>query len=131
MLVVLVPAVVVTVTSTPPLPAGATAEIEPLLLTVNDAAGDGPNSTAVTPVKFEPVMVTAVAPAAGPELGVTFCTTGELHNVLANAISALLGENGGPSTFDPDASVVRAVASDGNRNPCATAVLMALVTTQL
>ena len=75
-LVALVPAEVVTVMSTAPEPDGETAVIEVALLTVNDAAAVAPNFTAVAPVKFEPVIVTEVPPAAGPLFGDTAVTDG-------------------------------------------------------
>jgi hypothetical protein len=45
-------------------------------LTVNPAAATVPNRTAVAPVNPEPVTVTAVPPASGPEVGLTPVTTG-------------------------------------------------------
>ena len=63
------PAGVVTVTLTVPLPAGEVALMEVAELTVKVEAGVLPNLTDVAPVRFVPVMVTAVPPAAGPELG--------------------------------------------------------------
>ena len=41
------------------------------LLTVKGVAVVVPNFTAVAPVKLVPVMVTAVPPAVGPELGLS------------------------------------------------------------
>jgi hypothetical protein len=66
---------VVTVTSTVPLPAGEVAEIEVAELTVK-AAGTVPKFTAVAPVKFVPVIVTLVPPAAGPLFGEIDVTVG-------------------------------------------------------
>ena len=75
-LVAPVPAGAVTVTSTAPaVPAGAVAEIdvaEPIV----KLAFVAPNFTAVAPVKFVPVIVTAVPPAVDPLLGVTPETVG-------------------------------------------------------
>ena len=68
-LVGLVPPGVVTVTSTMPVPAGAVAVTWVSEMTVTLVAGLGPKLTAVAPVKPEPVMVTTVPPAAGPEVG--------------------------------------------------------------
>jgi hypothetical protein len=68
-LVGLVTAGVVTVTSTVPVPAGAAAVIWVSETTVNEVALLTPNFTAVAPVKPVPVMVTEVPPAAGPEVG--------------------------------------------------------------
>ena len=53
-----VPAGVVTVTSTVPVPAGLSAVIEVSLTTVRLVAGAVPKSTAVAPVKPVPVIVT-------------------------------------------------------------------------
>ena len=62
----LVPHVVVTVTSTVPLPAGAFAVIDVALMHVEpDLAALPPNLTAVAPVRLAPVIVTIVPPAAG------------------------------------------------------------------
>ena len=75
-LVALVPLGVVTVTSTAPAAcAGEVAVIEVALTTVKLAAVP-PNDTAVAPVKFVPLIVTLVPPAAGPLLGLTAVTVG-------------------------------------------------------
>jgi len=74
--IALVPPMVVTVTSTAPVPAGATAVICVAELTANDVAGVAPNETAVAPVKFVPVIVTIVPPAAGPDVGESDVTDG-------------------------------------------------------
>ncbi len=58
-----IPAGVVTVTSTVPVPAGLSAVIEVSLTTVTFVAAVVPNSTAVAPVKLVPVIVTSVPPA--------------------------------------------------------------------
>ena len=58
-----VPAGVVTVTSTVPVPAGLSAVIVVSLTTVRFVAGVVPKSTAVAPVKLVPVIVTRVPPA--------------------------------------------------------------------
>jgi hypothetical protein len=63
----------VTVTSTTPVPAGLTVEMDVALTTVNVAAVV-PKSTAVAPVKPVPVIVTGVAPAAGPKAGLKLVT---------------------------------------------------------
>jgi hypothetical protein len=76
--VALVPPGVVTVTSTVPAPAGEVAVICVALLNVNVVAAVAPNFTAVAPVKFVPVMVTTVPPAAGPLAGLTLLTVGAL-----------------------------------------------------
>ena len=52
-------------TSTVPVPAGALAVIWESLSTVKLVAGAAPKSTAVALVKYEPVIVTGVPPAAG------------------------------------------------------------------
>jgi hypothetical protein len=71
-----VPPGVVTLTSTVPVPFGdlalitvaeTTFEMTPLVL---------PKVTAVAPLKFFPVMVTAVPPAAAPPFGPIFVTEG-------------------------------------------------------
>ena len=69
------PGVVVTVTSTVPVPAGTVAVMVVELLTVNVVAGLlGPKSTAVAPVKLVPPTVTEVP--AGPPIGSTRVTVG-------------------------------------------------------
>jgi len=71
-----VPPGVVTVTSiVPSAPAGAVAVMVVALLTVKVAAV-APKSTAVAPVKLEPVIAIEVAPVLGPELGLTPVTVG-------------------------------------------------------
>ncbi len=72
----LVPAGVVTVTSTWPEPAGAAAVICPALLTAKLAAGVAPNETPVAPLKLVPEMTTDVPPPAGPLFGLTPVTAG-------------------------------------------------------
>ena len=71
-----VPPAVVIVTSTVPAPAGEVAVIEVAELTVKLAALLAPNFTAVAPVKFVPVIVTDVPPAAGPDVGEIDVTDG-------------------------------------------------------
>jgi hypothetical protein len=66
----------VTVTSTVPLPVGAVAEIEVELVTEKFAAGVPPKLTPVAPVKFVPVIVIEIPPAAVPLVGVTPVTVG-------------------------------------------------------
>ena len=77
-LVALVPAGVVTVTSTVPmaLAAGAVAVIVVSLTTVKEVAGLEPKLTAVAPRKSVPVMVTLVPPVSGPLLGLRAVTVG-------------------------------------------------------
>ncbi|MNM52519.1 hypothetical protein D3C81_635980 [compost metagenome] len=70
------PPVVVTRTSTVPVPAGAVAVICVALLTVKPVAAVAPNVTAVAPVKRVPVMMTEVPPAAGPAVGDRLLTVG-------------------------------------------------------
>ncbi len=65
----LVPAGVVTVTLTVPVPAGDVAVIEVPEWTTTPVAATVPNLTAVAPVKFIPEIVTLVPPAAGPDFG--------------------------------------------------------------
>ena len=73
----LAPPAVVTVTATVPVPGGEVAEIEVDELTVTLAALLEPNLTAVAPLRFVPVIVTAVPPAAGPPVGLIAVTVGE------------------------------------------------------
>ena len=82
-LVALVPPGVVTVTSTVPEPGGASAVTEEVLPTEKEVAGVEPNQTAVTPAKWVPVMVTAVAPPVGPDDGLTPLTVGAVLSALA------------------------------------------------
>ena len=73
-LVALVPPALVTITSTVPVPAGEVTTIWLPVLLVIDAAAE-PNVT-VEPVKFDPLIVTDVPPAAGPEDGLIEVTVG-------------------------------------------------------
>jgi hypothetical protein len=73
--VVLVPALVVTVTSTVPVPDGAVAVILVAFVTVNGAAFT-PKFTALTLVKFVPVMITIEPPEPGPDVGFNPVTVG-------------------------------------------------------
>ena len=59
----------VTVTSTVPLPAGATAVIELSEFTARCGAAFAPKLTRVAPVKPLPAMLTVVPPASGPPAG--------------------------------------------------------------
>jgi len=59
-----------------PTPAGVSAVIELEELTVKPIALLEPNATAVTPEKFEPEIVTVVAPAEDPLLGLTLVIAG-------------------------------------------------------
>ena len=70
------PAGVVTVTSTVPVPAGLSAVIEVSLTTVTFVAAVVPKSTAVAPVKLVPVIVTNVPPACEPVVGLRPVTVG-------------------------------------------------------
>ena len=65
-----------TVTSTDPVPAGATAVIWLALSTLKLVAFVAPNLTAVAPVKLVPAITTEVAPLAGPEVGVMLVIVG-------------------------------------------------------
>ncbi len=92
-----VPAGVITVTSTAPLPAGLSAVIVVSLTTVTPVAGFVPKSTAVAPVKPVPVIVTEVPPAAGPAVRADArdsrrgrsCRLGQ-HDIVA--IPAVIGD---------------------------------------
>ena len=66
----------VTVTSAVPEPGRVITVIDVALFTVKLVAGVEPKSTPVTPVKFVPVMVTGVPPAAGPLVGLIPDTVG-------------------------------------------------------
>ena len=66
--------------STSPEPAGEVAVIEVAELTVKLVALVVPNFTAVAPVRFVPVIVTAVPPGAGPDVGEIDVTAGR-HDV--------------------------------------------------
>lgn len=74
--VALVPPTVVTRTSTVPVPAGDVAVIWVALSTVKPVAGVAPNTTALTPERLVPVIVTDVPPAAGPLVGAIDVTVG-------------------------------------------------------
>jgi hypothetical protein len=90
-LAVLVPPGVVTATSTVPVaPAGDVVVIDVADTTVNGTAEAVPNLTAVAPVKFVPVIVTAVPPAVEPPVGDTAVTVGTPAYVnLSAALTAL------------------------------------------
>jgi hypothetical protein len=76
-LAALVPADVVTVTSTAPAAdAGVTAVIEVALLIVNEVAFAVPNLTAVAPVKSVPAIVTVSPPTVLPLVGLILVTAG-------------------------------------------------------
>ena len=70
------PPVVVTLTSTVPVPAGEVAVIWVAELTVKPVAAAAPKTTAVAPDRLVPVMVTVVAPASGPDVGEIDVTVG-------------------------------------------------------
>jgi hypothetical protein len=77
-----VPAVVVTITSTVPVPAGEEAVIEVALTKTTSVAGVVPKSTMELLVKPVPLIVTLVAPAAGPLSGLTEVTVGTPAGVV-------------------------------------------------
>ena len=82
LLVALVPPEAATVTSTVPAgPAGAGTVIDVVELTVTGVAAVVPKSTAVTPVKLVPIMVTEFPPAGSPELGLTELTVGMVETM--------------------------------------------------
>ena len=60
----------------PPACGGVTAVIWVAESTVNEAAGNPPNETAVAPVKPVPVIVTLYPPATGPPGGITLVIAG-------------------------------------------------------
>jgi hypothetical protein len=76
-----VPAGVVTVTFTVPVPAGLSALISVSLTTLNEVAAVVPKSTAVVPVNPVPAIVTRVPPAAGPLVGLRLVTAGAVTAV--------------------------------------------------
>jgi hypothetical protein len=63
----------------PTAPAGevTVSEVPPPLTTIPVVTAVLPNFTDVAPVRFVPVTVTAVPPAAGPVLGLTAVTDGD------------------------------------------------------
>ena len=78
---------VITFMSTTPalIPGGLVAIISLHNTTLKWDAGVAPKSTAVTPVKFVPMIVTAVPPVAGPDEGLTRVTVAPT-TVLACAL---------------------------------------------
>jgi hypothetical protein len=72
----LVPEELATRTLTVPLPAGLVAVHWFAVAHVTLVPGFAPKATPVTPVKFEPVIVTTVPPPVGPNIGLIFVTTG-------------------------------------------------------
>ena len=70
-----VPPAVVTVTSCVPAPAGEVTVMDPAASAVTVPAVL-PNLTAVAFARLEPVTMTLVPPAAGPEVGLTAVTVG-------------------------------------------------------
>ncbi len=83
----LVPAGVVTVTSTGPtlVAPGAVAVMEVSLLTVNEDAAVEPKLTAVAPVNPLPVTATVAPPASGPLDGLILVTAGAARGWNSNA----------------------------------------------
>jgi hypothetical protein len=72
----LVPAGVVTVTSTCPGPAAGEVAVIDVVLSTVKVTGVPPNDTPVAPLKFVPEMATAVPPAVLPPAGLSPLTTG-------------------------------------------------------
>src|ERR1700733_12423736 len=70
------PALYTETSTRPAASAGAVAVIDVFESTVNELAATLPKSTCVVPVKFVPVIVTTVPPAAGPEAGLRPVTVG-------------------------------------------------------
>jgi hypothetical protein len=68
--------VVVTLTSTVPVPAGEVAVIDVPELTVKPVAAVAPKVTAVAPLKPVPDIVTVVPPVCGPAVGEIEVTAG-------------------------------------------------------
>ncbi len=79
----LVPAGVVTTTSTDPEPGGERAVIWVELSTVNEGATMSPKLTVVAPVKSAPVIVTLVPPLTVPVDGLTPVTVGATGGAAA------------------------------------------------
>ncbi len=71
-----VPLGVVTVTSTVPVPLGEVTVMEPVVSAVIVPGLAVPKSTAVAPLRLEPLTVTEVPPAVGPLVGLTTVTVG-------------------------------------------------------
>src|SRR2546421_139814 len=72
----LVPAGVVTVTSTCPGPVAGEVAVTDVVLSTVKVTGVAPKETPVAPLKFVPEMVTAVPPAVLPLVGLSPLTTG-------------------------------------------------------
>jgi hypothetical protein len=87
-----VPAGVVTVTSTVPVPIGLTAVIVVSFTTVTSVAGVVPKSTALAPVNAVPVIVTIVPPKFGPLVGAIAVTAGAAATLNVNWSAADVGE---------------------------------------
>ena len=60
----------------PAVPAGVTAVMEVALTTTTSVAATPPTVTLLAPVKLVPVMVIAVPPEVGPEVGLTLTMVG-------------------------------------------------------
>lgn len=91
----LVPAGVVTVTLTVPLPAGDVAVIEVAEFTTTPVAAAVPNLTAVAPVKLLPEILTLVPPAAGPDAGdraVTHGAAGPVPMKYGHEVTGVVSE---------------------------------------
>jgi hypothetical protein len=84
-----------TVTSTVPVPGGATAASVVSETTLKEAAEVEPKLTAVAPSKFVPVIVTVVPPAAGPDGGLSPVTVGQRWGERGSDIDHR-GESGRP-----------------------------------
>src|SRR5262249_16813511 len=87
-----VPAGVVTVTLTIPMPAGLVAVKVVSFTTVRFRAGTGPKSTPAGPVNPVPVTVTNVPPATGPLFGVTPVTVGAAVAAYVNWSACEIGD---------------------------------------
>jgi hypothetical protein len=75
-----VPPALVTVTSTVPVPAGLVhVMLVPAVLTAKAVAAVPPKETLESLVNPVPVIVTVVAPAVGPTVGLTAVTVGAFH----------------------------------------------------
>jgi hypothetical protein len=67
------------------------------LTTTSEVHGAPPNVTDVAPVKFEPVMVTAVPPAGGPAAGTIDVITG----MVTTSVMVRVACDGVPRTAPP------------------------------
>jgi hypothetical protein len=106
LLAVLVPAGVVTVTSTVPALSGGDVAVICVALLMLNAASAAPKCTAVAPEKLMPDTVTLVPPAVGPLFGATALTLGD-GPVPARAVAEAQDDEA-----DPELLSVKMIAGD-------------------